>query len=371
MLVLSVAYAAAASFGGFAAAQVGGANDESTATPTPTGVSGQYYEPPEWYGSPNWTSTPRPTSTTQPTSTPRPTNTPQPTSTRQATRTPRPTSTPKPRPRATQTPVPTATGISTWHQADNTVKYKLVNMPATPRPTVISPISPVIIPATPTINSWWFAPIPHSRFVLNIPPKVTPTPHPGAVFDNSIDIAVTKLHAAFGSAPGLLFCEQGSCNPRDGRTVRPDVITIKVVNANSSRCGSSAARACVTDAFKQRYHPHVGSGTMIIENPAIALRNGRVVGKYMWTDNWSGKTDAECRKENGVTICWTYLPSIIMHEFGHAAGILDIRSDDGQERHHLPDGQGIMSFLPYNGNNFSYYDREAMLNQYGRFHRPH
>ena len=250
------------------------------------------------------------------------------------------------------TPIPTQ--IRIWHQKDHTLQYRRgSSFPSTPI-------------TTPTPSSM-------GDVAPNAPTSV---PDIGIVFANSLDIAVKELNKVFGGAPGLFFCEEGDCSPQDGRVVRNDVITIQLFKDHENRCGNRVAWACVSrDAFRLR--PHVGTGYMYIENPVISHdAKGKIKARYFWTDVWGGKVRAgKCmeEKDTGHTICPLYLPSVIMHEFGHAAGIYEINVRDAIENdpHHLESNQGIMSPMP-KGKVFLQADIEVMLKQYNNpFHRPH
>ena len=250
-----------------------------------------------------------PTRTPSPTATPTRTPTPTPTPTRTPTLTATPTHTPTPTSCTASTP-----HTSKKHQADHTIKYQLGTVPD----TASAPVTPFRTPGAPT-------PVP-------------------ANFRNAIATAVAAWNPLVATpGPQVVFCTSanGLCNGANDRNIDGYIITIEVVAGDPdskgdlqyhSDCGFAAA--CVKPTDKDDYGDndetihnifgsdapaHLESITIIIEDPAyeyLGSRRGSV--RLYWT---SDPTEAKYQVVTDGKV-WRYLPSTIMHEFGHAAGLL-------------------------------------------------
>ena len=233
------------------------------------------------------------------------------------------------------------------HQADYTVQYKIGDMPPTRTP------APSVTP-TPTV----FGPIPPTSM-----PTRTPFPDPAAVIPAAIPTAVTAWNTAVAVKPwpDVLFCERKPTtatlphiapipcptrthddgdkvilNVRDGsgsdRSVSPPGSLSSIDDAwewtkylRLSHCGSSYA--CVKpDPVTAFWHlnpignGHLGSLQMIIEEPAWYYdKENQTHTRYIWTDVYRTRYP-----DIGLGQKMVYLPSVLMHEFGHAAGLTDL-----------------------------------------------
>ena len=218
------------------------------------------------------------------------------------------------------------------HQKDNTVKYSLDTMPVartSPQPT-------------------------------------NPVPDPATLIPAITDEAARQWNLAARSNPGLLVCkDHGSTNDcifngTDRNTDNKDVIVNALPGDNtgllhrkdawvgsvlgSNHCGKSYA--CVKPrgflsslqfVTKLRWLPfvsdHLQNLTMVIEEPAWSYSDstGRFTGR-LWTDS-SGKHLAAVNPseradipglEQSFAYTWIYARGVMMHEFGHTAGLTDL-----------------------------------------------
>ncbi len=153
-----------------------------------------------------------------------------------------------------------------WHQSDHTVKYALGTMLPTPTPPPVGPPAPPIIDV------------------------------PGA-----ITTAITKWKS---SGANVAFCEGDLCGSKnkDGYT-----ITINVEESSpgiiNTACGNSYA--CTFNTGSSSY-PHVRNQRLAIEEPPYDGNN-----KKRWTN----------MQALIGTLNYYYLPSTMMHELGHSAGL--------------------------------------------------
>ena len=288
-----------------------------TATPTltptatcPSGASGGAAGSSQCEGDPIF---PTPTPTHTPTPTPTPTHTP--------THTPTPTH--------TLTPTPTHTHKNLHHQSDHNIGYTIHNRA----------LAPVILKqSVPTALVAWGV-------------------------------------AAAPSGLGLGFCEgTSSCgNNTDGYSVTIKSVIGNLNNTGSpfvhsgrnyADCGYSVACVKPTDPATYGDHPvpdrstkiynifsasaplHQENMTVIVEKPAYERnrKNGEDIRVY-WvnqtkyvTPRWY--TPRICPAAvNGVEKCaWYYLPSVLMHEFGHTWGLYH------PQLHLLDRHRGVMSY---------------------------
>ena len=142
--------------------------------------------------------------------------------------------------------------------------------------------------------------------------------------------------------PHVLFCEVGedcidrSTSPARARNTDANEVVIKTVNGGNKStrysphiddCGPSIA--CVRRFFSP-FHPdtHIGNLVMRFEEPAWEYDGrARVHTRYFWTN----VVGDDFRQVSGGEL--RYLPSVVMHEFGHAAGLEDLYNfKDSQDR---------------------------------------
>ena len=229
------------------------------------------------------------------------------------------------------------------HQADHTVQYRIgtmqPTMTPTPTPTPIYgpvPPAPIAVP-TPASSS-----LPDPAFVI---PKAMPT-------------AVKAWNEAVATAwPEVLFCEREPvtdtvantapvpCPTRthdDNKSVVINVVDGErhktrvrdnvwdhVISGTIDSCGTTIA--CVfPDPLTAISHlnaignGHLGNLEMRIEEPPWGYAEDEDTGarthvRYVWTNNV--KKHGHPAMEGKIFV---YLPSVFMHEFGHAAGLADL-----------------------------------------------
>ena len=328
---------------------------------------------------PGFTPTPRPTAT----ATPRPTATATPRPT--ATATPRPTATatptvifvdPTPTPTATATPCPGGGGDAPPGRSSRSdcgyvfPTFTPTVFPTfTPTPTATpcpggggdAPpgrssrsncggyVFPTFTP-TPTATATPFpgggggdAPPGSPPAVSQQQPTSPQIPDPGVIFPTAIPYAVNEWNKAVATPwPHVLFCEVGedcidrSTSPARARNTDANEVVIKTVNGGNKStrysphiddCGPSIA--CVRRFFSP-FHPdtHIGNLVMRFEEPAWEYDGrARVHTRYFWTN----VVGDDFRQVSGGEL--RYLPSVVMHEFGHAAGLEDLYNfKDSQDR---------------------------------------
>lgn len=243
-------------------------------------------------------------------------------------------------------PTPTATSLP--HQADHTVKYVIGVMPPTPTRTPIG--------------------------FMSIP---TPVPNPASVIPASVPTAVVAWNRAVATPwPYVLFCEHGAKNDclfknpvtqkdedrnSDGKTTTVSAVRYNTGSpddpTNNPRVGCGLSIACVK--FMGSASPHRGEMALAIEEPAwqyIKDMNKHI--RVYWTNVKSDGATAYPLRDGVVTY---YLPSIVMHEFGHTAGLPDIA---GATPH-----SGLMK-NPY-GNKTLQQDDISDLDRHYRGHKRH
>ena len=128
----------------------------------------------------------------------------------------------------------------------------------------------------------------------------------------------------------MLFCEVGedcidrSTSPARARNTDAKEVVIKTVpgtptsESHLSDCGKSIA--CVGPFFRP-FHPdtHIGNLEMRFEEPAWQYDDRKgVATRFFWTNVYNDDGDPV---QGGFL---RYLPSVVMHEFGHAAGLYDL-----------------------------------------------
>lgn len=275
------------------------------------------------------------------------------------TRTPPATATPIPSPTATHTPtatatptcVPTPPHTAEKHQEDHTILYQ-------------------VGASVPSVASY-----PSSS---GSSPGATATPV-AANFRNAI---ATVAPAAWNSRvatpePHVLFCTSANndCSGTDSLNTDGHTIAVKVVAGGNTlqdvgdpryrddHCGSYAA--CVKPSIFDSDSPtHLEDITVIFEDPAYEY-NGASWLRVYWTNEIEEATDQVELSNGDEDYVWRYLPSTVMHEFGHAAGL------QHPPRSELQTFQGLMGF-PGDDRNPSSNDVNKMRTLYsGHCPAPH
>ena len=197
------------------------------------------------------------------------------------------------------------------HQADFTVEYRIGTPVPTPTPT------PTPDPLNPTPPS---PQLPNAAVII-------PTAIP--------DAAEAWNDAVSTSWPHVLMCEEGNCGSRntDKKWVVVDVVdgsvhkTSSLLNPLNTSCGYGTA--CVKPSpilsvwnLDPPGNGHMGNLSMLIEEPAW-LGETRAV----WTDVPSLHDD-EVRLRDGTKGVYRHALAVVMHEFGHAAGLDDLYKEE-------------------------------------------
>ena len=163
--------------------------------------------------------------------------------------------------------------------------------------------------------------------------------NPSEAFKEAITIAAAKWNAAVGvsspDGPGVLFCQRPTdptrlpgaalCPPStstdDGYTV-----TIKVVSSTDLGTACNKGPACVkgedTEAIQANDAGHLLNMRMFIEDDTW-VRVESMPTRVVWTNNPDDHGE-DANLEDGGVGQQIYLRAIIMHEFGHTAGLADI-----------------------------------------------
>ena len=200
------------------------------------------------------------------------------------------------------------------HQHDYTVGYTVGPMPPTytPVPTTTPSIGPI---GTPTL---------------------IPFPDPGVAIPTAIAKAAKAWNDSTASThwPNMLFCEKGKNNCSDNKSVSIDYVdgrTHRKGNIRSPLVPSCGVKvACVKPSPILAIHHlnppgngHMGNLSMLIEQPAWGYKISDGHTRYAWT-NKSGDNLTKVIFDDGTEGKLRYLPGIIMHEFGHTAGLEDL-----------------------------------------------
>ena len=174
------------------------------------------------------------------------------------------------------------------------MKYKIAALPSTPTPTP-TPKAPVIGPIAPT---------------------PVPTPDFADAAATAVAIWNTETYTT-----GVKFCEEGSSGCSDSHRVSIHVVTPIPAPSGSGPVASPTptfpcrnnALACIT--LKGAY-PHLQDLPMYFPQPLHFYmydnaQRGYVLKEYIWTDNLRRAVNDDD---------YLYLPSVMLHEFGHTAG---------------------------------------------------
>ena len=152
-------------------------------------------------------------------------------------------------------------------------------------------------------------------------PTPTPGPNdPSVVVPTAIPIAASAWNDAVSNAwPNVTVCDRGVSCP----TVHDDqqTITINTVdNSGGNHCNNRVA--CVSP----RPGPHIGNREMKISlgfTEELTVRGVTNIYEVVWTNDHSRDRVAN----QAALILPVYLPSVLMHEFGHALGLADLYLD--------------------------------------------
>ena len=169
-----------------------------------------------------------------------------------------------------------------------------------------------------------------------------PTPVPGAEPDRDpgvvIPAAVPTAVAAWNNAvatpsPRVLFCKGTDCQGknRDSRTVIVNVVRGLETSYGDyvdgqTDCGPGLACVKSRDGRDFDYADadgHLNNLEIAFEVPALQpyeLGGLKYQHRYVWTNN----RDLHDEQVEGLGHTYHYTPSVMMHEFGHAAGLFDI-----------------------------------------------
>ena len=180
-----------------------------------------------------------------------------------------------------------------WHQADHTVRYVLGNSPLTPTPT-------------PAASS-------------------TPTPGPIALPTPNVPAGIATAAATWNGLSAtttVRLCEDGLCgnNNADGKIVTIDFVTpiptplgAATSSQPTSPCGHGILACVLGVQFEQ--DTHITNKIMYVPYPLHLSKKQRenvIYEKFTWTDQLDLAKSSRKYK---------YLPGVLLHEFGHTAGL--------------------------------------------------
>lgn len=192
------------------------------------------------------------------------------------------------------------------HQRDHTIRYEISRLP--PTRTAVPVGSP-----TPT------------------------NPEPASIFATAVPFAASEWNkgVAVSPWPNVLFCTGNATSLCASRNTDGKKALVKAVAGTRNNndpdnnldhdCGWS--RACVKfgkyiPGITDRIHLANMKGIVIEDPPWGYDRSTQDHTEYVWTNNptlhnksWKGKV-------------YSYLPAVVMHEFGHTAGLADLYGDD-------------------------------------------
>ena len=208
------------------------------------------------------------------------------------------------------------------HQADHTVQYRIGTMPT----------------RTPALTA--------TGERARAAAIVDPTPissEPGVVIAEAIPTAVTAWNLAVATpwagvdpGPQVLFCQRKVSPPQKGAHICPvnrlyndgRTVTITAVD-DATLCKTSPACVGPDDPDKDG---HVTDQTMTISLKAeVYDSETRSLKSVVWTNAYWLHAKPPEASDKGVYI---YLPGVLMHEFGHAAGLDDLyeyQKDDNKD----------------------------------------
>ena len=168
-----------------------------------------------------------------------------------------------------------------------------------------------------------------------------------ALIKPMLDTALTTAAARWNnlvfnasSLPQIEFCEQGLCGSRntDGYTTTV-YVNDGELQPGEGRIGSPAQHpdcgsgmACVGQELGGSDH-HLTNATMRIEFPAYewSFIDGRLWHiKHIWVGNSSEHEVKFMQIGSNLLQKKTYLPMIVAHELGHAAGLADLADYEGR-----------------------------------------
>ena len=138
---------------------------------------------------------------------------------------------------------------------------------------------------------------------------------PGLLFPEAITYAVRQWNLATSAAwPRLLFCMIAlpDCAARN-----TDNKKIEIRTGGAGSCPNSVA--CIQRQGRKNPNLHIGNMVMILEEPAWGNTiDGRFARHYWTASHWQDGLDTT---DGGIM---AYLNSVVMHEFGHTAGLDDL-----------------------------------------------
>lgn len=219
-------------------------------------------------------------------------------------------------------------------------------------------------------------------FIPTLTPSGSPTatPNPAVVIPAAIPTAVSAWNKEVATpSPNVWFCANCEIPHPDldettDRNSDSHVVTIKTVSRrnldsgpgdggdHNTGCGRSTA--CVK--YKSGGYPepsngnHLGGMSLIIEQPAwmfLEKHDAKHI-QVFWTNV---KADGATFVEYSDRSVWLYLPSVVMHEFGHTAGLPD--------HPHTSTHDGLMKD-PHEHKDIQQDDIDAMGDAY-HGHTPH
>ena len=163
--------------------------------------------------------------------------------------------------------------------------------------------------------------------------------NPGASFTEAISTAVSAWNNAVSTAhpngPGVLFCKRPPSPPARSDPIycparsQDDryTVTIEVVLTTNQGSACNRGLACVEGENTlaiQVDEGHMLNMRMFIENETQYTWENKT-RDVLWTNDWGKHGDEDGMRDDSTFAISLYLPAVIMHEFGHAAGLDDLR----------------------------------------------
>ena len=206
------------------------------------------------------------------------------------------------------------------------------------------------------------------KYELGVMPTLAPVPtpdDPGVVIPTAIDTAADAWNEAVStSEPYLLFCKGKECeSPSDLNTDGRTVIITTV--SEYPDCGYFSVCVKSRDGSSNNYvdtNGHMNNLEIIIEEPATQMyeSGGLLLSqRFRWTNNRN--LHDKLHEEEGK---YQYFPPVVMHEFGHAAGLHDLYNFS------LKKYVGYIMFQPEKQTSVPKEDRDYLRDVY-RNHSPH